>query len=158
MLKHSDNTISRRQEVGRGLRLSVNQHGDRMDNPATVHDINVLTVVASESYKDFVGRPAKEISDTLSARPRKADEAYFTGRCSRPKRAGGNHAGMAKQIYSYLVKNDYTDDADQIADAYHEAKKPGTLAELPDELEASCRADFQLIDSVFSECPAAEDR
>jgi type III restriction enzyme len=30
-LKHSDNTISRRQEVGRGLRLSVNQHGDRMD-------------------------------------------------------------------------------------------------------------------------------
>nr|QQZ50328.1 hypothetical protein JKL49_00945 [Phenylobacterium glaciei] len=55
MLKHSDNMISRRQEVGRGLRLSVNQDGDRMDNPAVVHDINVLTVVASESYKDFVG-------------------------------------------------------------------------------------------------------
>ena len=33
MLKHSDNTISRRQEVGRGLRLSINQHGDRMDPP-----------------------------------------------------------------------------------------------------------------------------
>ena len=48
-LKHSDNTISRRQEVGRGLRLSVNQDGDRMDDPATVHQINVLTVVASES-------------------------------------------------------------------------------------------------------------
>ena len=47
MLKHSDNTISRRQEVGRGLRLSVDQHGDRMDHPAVVHDINVLTVVAS---------------------------------------------------------------------------------------------------------------
>ncbi len=44
-LKHSDNTISRRQEVGRGLRLSVNQHGDRMDAPATVHQVNVLTVV-----------------------------------------------------------------------------------------------------------------
>ncbi|HQU63541.1 MAG TPA: hypothetical protein PKY85_10385, partial [Nitrosomonas sp.] len=44
MLKHSDNTISRRQEVGRGLRLCVNQHGDRMDNPATVHDVNILTV------------------------------------------------------------------------------------------------------------------
>ena len=54
MLKHSDNTVSRRQEVGRGLRLSVNQDGDRMDNPATVHQVNVLTVVASESYKDFV--------------------------------------------------------------------------------------------------------
>ena len=54
-LKHSDNTISRRQEVGRGLRIAVNQHGERQDDPATVHQINVLTVVASESYKDFVG-------------------------------------------------------------------------------------------------------
>src|SRR4029077_7382920 len=51
-LKHSDNTISRRQEVGRGMRLAVNQNGDRMDDPATVHQVNVLTVVASESYKD----------------------------------------------------------------------------------------------------------
>ena len=70
MLKHSDNMISRRQEVGRGLRLSVNQDGDRMDHPAVVHDINVLTVVASESYKDFVGGLQKEIADTLSSRPR----------------------------------------------------------------------------------------
>ena len=54
MLKHSDNTISRRQEVGRGLRLSVDQHGERMDHPEVVHDVNVLNVVASESYKDFV--------------------------------------------------------------------------------------------------------
>ena len=54
MLKNSDNTISRRQEVGRGLRISVNQSGDRQDQPSTVHDINVLTVVASESYQDFV--------------------------------------------------------------------------------------------------------
>ena len=80
-LKHSDNTISRRQEVGRGLRLSVNQHGDRMDNPATVHEINVLTVVASESYKDFVSALQKDISESLSARPRFAnEESYFTGK------------------------------------------------------------------------------
>ena len=48
-LKHSDNTTTRRQEVGRGLRLAVNQFGDRMDDPIRVHDINRLTVVASES-------------------------------------------------------------------------------------------------------------
>jgi type III restriction enzyme len=77
-LKHSDNTISRRQEVGRGLRLSVNQHGDRMDHPAIVHDVNVLTVVASESYKDFVTALQRDISDSLSARPKVADEAFFT--------------------------------------------------------------------------------
>ena len=79
-LKHSDNTISRRQEVGRGMRLSVNQDGDRMDDPATVHQINVLTVVASESYKDFVTGLQRDISAGLSARPLKADEAYFTGK------------------------------------------------------------------------------
>ena len=69
MLKHSDNTVSRRQEVGRGLRLAVNQNGDRMDDPATVHDINVLTVVASESYKEFVAGLQKDIAAALSARP-----------------------------------------------------------------------------------------
>ncbi len=135
MLKHSDNTISRRQEVGRGLRLCVNQHGDRMDHPAIVHDINVLTVVASESYKDFVAGLQQEISDSLSARPRKADEAYFTGKVITTE-AGPVEVtpAMAKQIYRYLVKNDYTDDADQVTEKYHAAKAKGELAELPEEL------------------------
>jgi len=131
MLKHSDNMISRRQEVGRGLRLSVNQQGDRMDQPAIVHDINVLTVVASESYKDFVAGLQKEIAETLSSRPRKATEAFFTGKAfatdSGPVEVS---PALAKQIYRYLVKNDYTDDADQVAGAYHEAKAAGTLATL----------------------------
>lgn len=152
MLKHSDNTISRRQEVGRGLRISVNQHGDRMDNPATVHDVNILTVVASESYKDFVGNLQKEISESLSARPRKADEAYFTGKVITTE-AGTVEITpvMAKQIYKYLLKNDYTDDADQVAEAYHEAKANGTLAALPPELAPHADQIFGLIDSVFSE-------
>ena len=62
-LKHSDNTVTRRQEVGRGLRISVNQYGERQDNPATVHNINVLTVIANESYKSFVSGLQKEIVD-----------------------------------------------------------------------------------------------
>src|SRR5690606_1369759 len=53
-LKQSDSTVSRRQEVGRGMRLCVNQFGERIDHPATAHEINVLTVVANESYEDFV--------------------------------------------------------------------------------------------------------
>ena len=74
MLKHSDNTISRRQEVGRGLRLSVNQSGERIRQSNNVHDVNVLTVVASESYKDFVLNLQREISEALDARPRKAGQ------------------------------------------------------------------------------------
>ncbi|OPB00298.1 type III restriction-modification system endonuclease [Pseudomonas synxantha] len=151
-LKHSDNTISRRQEVGRGLRLSVNQSGDRMDNPAIVHDINVLTVVASESYKDFVSALQKDISESLSARPKIADEAYFTGKVL--KTPTGNievTPQLAKQLYKYLLKNDYSDDADHITGAYHEAKKEGTLAPLPPELQAHAEQVYQLIDSVFSD-------
>jgi len=153
MLKHSDNTISRRQEVGRGLRISVNQHGDRMDHPATVHDVNILTVVASESYKDFVANLQREISDSLSARPRKADEAYFTGKVITTETGTLEITPvMAKQIYKYLLKNDYTDDAtDQVAETYHRAKADGTLAALPPELAPHAEQIFALIDSVFSE-------
>jgi type III restriction enzyme len=160
MLKHSDNTVSRRQEVGRGLRLSVDQNGDRMDNPAVVHDINVLTVVASESYKNFVAGLQKEIADTLTSRQRKATEAYFTGKAITTD-AGPIEITptMAKQIYRYLVKNDYSDDADQITSAYHQAKEAGTLAALPDELKAHADQIFQIIDSVFSnaQLPKVED-
>ena len=160
MLKHSDNTISRRQEVGRGLRLSVNQQGDRMDHPAVVHDINVLTVVASESYKDFVSGLQNEISETLSSRPRQATEAYFTGKIITTD-AGPIEitSAMAKQAYRYLVKNDYTDDADQISEDYHKAKEAGQLVELPDELKPYADQIFQLIDSVFSDAqlPKVDD-
>ncbi|MFN8997181.1 MAG: type III restriction-modification system endonuclease, partial [Betaproteobacteria bacterium] len=151
-LKHSDNTVSRRQEVGRGLRLSVNQQGERMDHPATVHAVNVLTVVASESYKDFVSALQKDISESLSARPRFANEAFFTGKMLQT--ATGDvpvTPQLARLIHRYLVKNDYADNDDRIAAAYHEAKSAGKLAELPTELQPCADQVFQLIDSVFSD-------
>lgn len=150
-LKHSDNSISRRQEVGRGMRLAVNQLGDRMDDPATVHQINELTVVASESYKDFVGALQRDISESLSARPREANENYFKGKVLQTLTGDIEvSAQLAKQIYKYLLKNDYTDDNDQITLTYHEAKKQEQLAELPAELQPYAAQVFQLIDSVFS--------
>ncbi|MDP2760732.1 MAG: hypothetical protein Q8O64_10090 [Sideroxyarcus sp.] len=122
------------------------------DNPATVHQINVLTVVASESYKDFVTALQRDISESLSARPRIADEEYFTGKVF--KTATGDVVvtpQIAKQIYKYLLKNDYTDDSDKITQAYHDAKTEGKLADLPAELLPYTEQVFQLIDSVFSD-------
>ena len=150
MLKHSDNTISRRQEVGRGLRISVNKNGDRMDHPATVHDINVLTVVASESYKDFVGGLQKEIFENLSERPRQANAEYFEGKSIT---VNGSETAvsrdMAKRIERYLVKNDYIDANDGITQAYHDAREAGTLAALPDEILDHQDQILPLIDTVF---------
>lgn len=151
-LKHSDNTVSRRQEVGRGLRLCVNQDGDRMDHPATVHQFNVLTVVASESYRDFVTALQKDISATLSARPRKADEAYFHGKSLAT--ADGPlpvTPQMARAIHRYLVRHGYADDEDLLVPAYHEARRQGTLAPLPPDLAQHAEPVFQLIDTVFSD-------
>jgi type III restriction enzyme len=153
-LKHSDSTVSRRQEVGRGMRLCVNQFGERMDQPATVHDINILTVIANESYEDFVNGLQSDIHESLSARPRKASEAYFTGKVLI---AGPDQESitvtpeLAKQIYRYLLKNDYTDEQDHITEVYHQAKKDGTVAELPEDLKPHAAEVFRLIDSVFSE-------
>ncbi len=71
-LKQSQSTISKRQEIGRGLRISVNNNGDRMDFTALENDffdINKLTVVASESYDKFAKELQKEIYNSLSDRP-----------------------------------------------------------------------------------------
>lgn len=156
-LKHSDSTIRKRQEVGRGLRLCVNQEGDRIDSGANVHDINLLTVVAEESYKGFVGALQKEIFESLSERPRKADEAYFTGKIIKTPYGDVTVTDkMAKQIYRYLLKNDYTDDNDAVTTTYHDAKKNNTLADLPPELAPFAPQIVQLIDIVFSKASLPE--
>lgn len=153
MLKHneSQNVISRRQEVGRGLRISVNSNGERMDHPATVHDINVLTVVASESYKVFVTGLQKEIAENLSARPQLADADYFEGKTLK---TGDLELVLdkllAKKLERFLIKNDYVDDDGHITEAYHEARKSGELVDLPEEFEAHHDAAFALIDTVFN--------
>lgn len=150
-LKHSDNTISRRQEVGRGMRLCRDQSGDRIDDPAIVHQINVLTVVANESYKDFVAGLQKDISASLSARPLKANEEYFKDKILKTERGDVKVTPqMAKALEKYLTRQGYTDDNDKITHAYHVAQKEGTLAPLPPELAPYKEQVFQLINTVFS--------
>lgn len=70
-LKEAKSEISKRQEIGRGLRICVNQHGDRMDYDTLeneFHLYNTLTVVASESYDSFCKGLQEEVSKDLSAR------------------------------------------------------------------------------------------
>lgn len=160
-LKHSDNTISRRQEVGRGLRLCVNQDGDRMDDPATVHQTNVLTVVASEGYKDFVAGLQSDIVKSLSDRPRIANIEFFQGKIL--KTISGDvpvTADLARQIYKFLLKHDYVNDKDDnISENYHQAKSDGSLAALPEALAPYADEVVKLIDSIFSQSqlPEIED-
>ena len=82
-LKHSNSEISKRQEIGRGLRICVNNEGDRMDFKlleSDFHTINALTVVASESYENFAKALQSEMAESLSDRPSKLTPEYLSGR------------------------------------------------------------------------------
>ncbi|MCA0253721.1 MAG: DEAD/DEAH box helicase family protein [Actinobacteria bacterium] len=159
MLKKSDNTTTRRQEIGRGLRLAVDQQGERMDNPVTVHDINELTVVTDESYTDFVTALQKEIVDSLSARPRKASIDYFTGKSiTTDSGTAVIEQAVAQALYNYLVKNDYIDDAGVVTEAYKEARASGTLAETTSvALRPIVDFVWPLVDALFIEVPKPTD-
>ncbi|MCA8835560.1 MAG: DEAD/DEAH box helicase family protein [Proteobacteria bacterium] len=150
-LKNSDNTISRRQEVGRGMRIALNDKFERQDDPETVHDTNILTVVASESYTDFVNALQKNMNESLSARPSKADKNYFLGKVIKTNEGDIKITEvMAKMIARYLVRHDYVDLDDKIDEKYYDAKENNTLAELDDEVQPHSTQIFGLIDSVYS--------
>lgn len=82
-LKQATSETSKRQEVGRGMRLCVNQDGERQDletlGETEVQQVNLLTVVASESYKDFVGGLQSDIAADLRERPKRVTEDLFRG-------------------------------------------------------------------------------
>ena len=159
MLKKSSNVISRRQEIGRGLRLAVDQHGERMDNPVTVHDINELTVVTDESYTDFVAGLQKEIADSLTARPRQASAEFFTGKTIRTESGEKTvDKKLASYIHFYLVQNAYVDQDGQVTDKYKADKESGMLA--PPTFEAlKPVVDFiwPLVDSLYIDLPTPTD-
>ena len=154
-LKHSDSNTAKRQEVGRGLRLCVNQAGNRMDAEScgdTVHDINMLTVIASESYKDFVGALQSDIKEVLYDRPTKATMEYFEGKTVMVgEQPIVIDARQAKDIYRYLLKNDYIDDDDKVTDAYRADLANNCLAPLPDGVKDISDGVHTLIQGVFDE-------
>ena len=154
-LKHSDSTTQKRQEVGRGLRLCVNQSGNRMDSDSLgdrVQDINVLTVIASESYANFVESLQKQTEAVLYDRPRKATIDYFSGKSIQ---MGGCLLKIddtqARAIYRYLVRNNYVDEEDNITKEYHDDVKSGNLAPVPDILKPIEEGIHVLVQSIFDD-------
>ena len=155
-LKHSDSTTMKRQEVGRGLRLCVNQDGFRMDEQSLgkdlVHKVNRLTVVANESYKEFVTDLQRQIKEVLYDRPTKASKEYFVGKTVQvdgiPQKISDR---QATAIYRYLLKNDYIDDNEHITDQYRADLDNNALAPLADELKPISEGIHKLIQSIFND-------
>ncbi len=154
-LKHSDSNTAKRQEVGRGLRLCVNRNGNRMDVQScgeTVHDVNILTVVASESYKTFVVDLQSDIKTVLYDRPNVASSEYFKGKYIKvddiPTLIDEN---TANAIEFYLIQNGYVDMKRKVTEKYRSDVAMKTVKDLPEELKPMTEGIHTLIQSVYDD-------
>ena len=160
-LRHASSATAKRQEVGRGLRLCVDVNGNRMDLDAlgeNIHEVNKLTVIANESYKDFVSGLQAETKEVLRTRPTKADEEFFIGKnvtvdgVKRPITKA-----EADAIHAYLLINDYIDEKGNVTDVYKDAAKNGTLEPIKKASIAPMEADVhKLVQSIFDESVAID--
>ena len=154
-LKQSSSEVRKRQEVGRGLRLCVNQDGERMDAGLLgeeVHNVNVLTVIASESYDSFAKGLQSELAEAVRDRPRAVNAELFKGKVIQD--TAGNEqvidAETAQAIYFDLVVNGYVNKKGGLTDRYYEAKANKAVL-IAEEVADSAAAILSILDAVYDE-------
>lgn len=152
-LKQSSSDIRKRQEVGRGLRLCVNQDGERMDTNALgndVHNVNVLTVIASESYDSFAKGLQTEMADAVADRPRAVTADLFIGKVIKDDQ--GNEqvvdSDTAHAIFYDMIINGYVDKKGTLTDKYYEDKANGEI-KVAEEVGDSVAAVIEIVDSIY---------
>ena len=158
-LRHAASSIAKRQEVGRGLRICVDQNGNRMDleelGEERVQDINKLTVIANESYKTFVDDLQKETRDALRDRPNKATPDYFQGKKVKSESTPGVLYTISPQdaqaITGYLIGFGYIDKDYKVTDVYKKDKSAGTLQPVFPGLKHIEHEIHTLIQATFDE-------
>ena len=136
-LKESSAEIRKRQEVGRGLRLSVNKNGERQDENAIgaeVHNINVLTVIANESYESFAQGLQQELAEDSKHRVTKLKAESFIGLMLKTSQGEARKIdeNLADDIVEGLIGEGYLKKG-VLTPQYYEDKQKGTLS-LPDEI------------------------
>jgi type III restriction enzyme len=154
-LKQSSSDVLKRQEVGRGLRLCVNQDGERMDANVLgndVHKVNVLTVIASESYDSFAKGLQSEIAAAVADRPKAVTPELFIGKVIKDER--GNEQVIdddtGRVIHFDMIKNGYIDKKGALTDKYYEDKANGEL-KIAEEVSDSADSVIEIIDSIYSD-------
>lgn len=151
-LKQSSSDVRKRQEVGRGLRLCVNQEGERMDENVLgndVHAVNVLTVIASESYDTFAKGLQSELAEAIADRPVAVSADLFKDKVLIDSE-GEKHtvdANMASNIYTDLLLNGYIDRQGQITETYYADKQNGTIS-ISDDVDAMLPSIVKILDTV----------
>lgn len=123
----------------------------------SVHDINMLTVVASESYKAFVTDLQSDIKTVLYDRPTVATSEYFKGKYVKVNGVLTMlDSEAANAIEFYLIQNGYVDMKRKVTDKYRQEIKSGTVAELPEELKPMAEGIHALIQAVYDDSILAD--
>lgn len=139
-LRNTNSEIQKRQEIGRGLRIALNQNGTRQDLSVLgkeFFDVNKLTVIANDSYDNFVRGLQEEYKQNIYERPSKADEQYFISKFIINCETGEKTQISKEQshsIYRWLLKNDYIDDNDNVTNKFKEDLSKDSVESLPIEL------------------------
>lgn len=144
----------RRQEVGRGMRLCVDKQGIRQDFELIgdqVHEINKLTVIASESYEAFARGLQNEIAATLKDRPQKADTAFFVGKLIENEKGDSRRLTTedAQKIQFKLIQANVLDEDYKITLTGRELIEQSKMP-LPENLETFRESVTRLIKSIYS--------
>lgn len=152
-LKQSNSEVRKRQEVGRGLRLCVNQDGERMDSNVLgedVQNVNVLTVIASESYDSFAKGLQTEIAEAVADRPRAVTEDLFVGKVIKDDKGNEQVVDQdtARAIHFDLIVNGYIDRKGILTDKYY-ADKANHEIKVAEEVADSAASIIEIIDTIY---------
>ena len=150
----SGSLTRRRQEVGRGMRLSVSQKGIRQDFNLVgdqVHEINRLTVIASESYESFAKGLQKEIANTLKDRPQKAEIDFFIGKVVNNEKGESYRLTEhdAKKLHFKLILTQVINEDYKITQEGKEKIENNTI-QVPDNLEYFKEDVCKILKTIYS--------
>ncbi|MFM5460412.1 type III restriction-modification system endonuclease [Aeromonas veronii] len=122
----------RRQTIGRGLRLCVNQEGERVRG----FDVNTLTVIANESYEQFAEQLQTEIERDTGIRFGIVEQHQFATIHVADSYGGLSLLGvpLSKELWSHLQMVGYLDKKGKVQEALRQALNDGTLS-LPESFE-----------------------
>ncbi len=154
-LKEAGNSeIRRRQEIGRGLRLCVNQNGERVYG----HEVNTLTVMATESYVDFVDNFQKEIESETGIKFGVLASHSFSDvviEILNIEDEDGNpttdtvYLGQEKsaELFNHLIAVGYIDTRGKVQDTLRIALKDGEV-NLPEQFTENPQVASQIINTL----------
>ncbi len=150
--KQSDSDIRSRQEIGRGLRLCVDQQGERMDESvlgSEVQELNKLTLITDMEFGKFAEALQSGLAESLADRPKKVDTQLFLGKVLTD--ANGSEVKvtpeLATAIYEDLVSNGYVKRG-ELTDKYYADKASGTV-QVAEEVKDCTAAVVQVLSSIY---------